>query len=62
MAVSVEYGPDGLKLGTPRELFSLDGVVAVADPTPDHDRFLIATLAETQSEPLYVILNWYAGL
>ena len=38
------------------------GVVAVADPTPDHDRFLIATLAETQSEPLYVILHWYAGL
>jgi Tol biopolymer transport system component len=62
MAVSVAEEADGLKLGTPRELFSLDGVVAVADATLDHERFLIATLSETESEPLYVILDWFVGL
>jgi hypothetical protein len=62
MAVSVETTPDGLTLGKPRELFALEGVVAVADASLDHQGFLIATLADTESEPLYVILNWHAGL
>jgi Tol biopolymer transport system component len=62
MSVSVEYGPNGLKLGAPRMLFELDGVVPAFDATLDHDRFLVTMLAETESKPLYVILNWRAGL
>jgi Tol biopolymer transport system component len=62
MVVSVETGSDGLALGTPRELFALNGIVGVADATGDHERFLIATLADIGSEPLHVILDWPAGL
>ncbi len=62
MAVSVGAGPNGLTLGPPRELFELEGIIAVVDATGDHQRFLIATLAEVESEPLHVILDWDAGL
>jgi Tol biopolymer transport system component len=62
MAVPVESGPNGLTLGTPSELFKLDGIIAVADVTGNHRRFLIATFADVESEPLHVILNWHAGL
>jgi Tol biopolymer transport system component len=62
MAVPVDTGLDGLSLGTPRELFQLSGIFAVGDASVDHERFLIAMLAEFESEPLHVILNWPAGL
>ncbi len=62
VAVPVEQRAGGLKLGVPEILFSIDGTTVAADTSLDHDRFLIATLDQSTNEPLYVILDWHAGL
>ncbi len=62
MAVSLEVQDRRLALGTPREMFSVDGQVVTADVTLDHERALVVSRDETASEPLRVILDWTAGL
>ena len=62
MAVSIDAGPSGFKLGTPVELFRIDDTIVTGDVTGDHQRFLIATRSDVGSEPLHVILGWHAGL
>jgi TolB protein len=62
VAVPVQRGPDGLKLGKPTTLFRVDRSIAAADTTGDHDRFLVATFDDQEDEPLYVILDWQAGM
>lgn len=62
MAVSVGPGVNGLKLGTPTELFTLDRDPVDGDVAGDHTRFLFAFTDQQASEPLHVILNWDAGL
>jgi len=62
MAVSIDAGPSGFKLGTPVELFRIDDTIITGDVTGDHQRFLIATRSDVGSEPLHVILGWHAGL
>ena len=62
MAVEVTSGPNGLSLGGPFELFTVEDLIVECDATGDHERFLIATLTDLESKPLRVILNWDAGL
>jgi Tol biopolymer transport system component/tRNA A-37 threonylcarbamoyl transferase component Bud32 len=62
MAVSVDEREGELLLGKPRELFTAEEKIVEIDGTTDHDRFLLATRKELQSEPLRVVLDWTAGL
>ena len=62
MAVSVAAQPGDLKLGTPQHLFTLNDVIAVGEPSADHQRFLIGARDESDSEPIHVVLNWTADL
>jgi len=62
MAVSVDPGADGLALGRPQELFTLDRAGIGGDASGDHERFLLAFTEQEDSEPLHVILHWDAGL
>jgi serine/threonine protein kinase/Tol biopolymer transport system component len=63
MAVSVEDGPDGLRLGEARELFRAVGLSEYA-PAADGSRFLIATApVQTEDNAQFVVmLNWPARL
>ena len=58
MAVDVVHEDSGLRLGHPQELFQIVQNVIAWDVTGDHQRFLLATRPELESEPLYVVLNW----
>jgi Tol biopolymer transport system component len=64
MAVSVDPGANEqkLRLGAPKELFSLDREPVDGDAAGDHTRFLFGFTDQQVSEPLHVILNWDAGL
>ena len=62
MAVSVDLGANGVTLGTPTFLFTLDRTIVSADAAGDHTRFLFATTDEKDSDPLHVILGWHDGL
>ncbi len=62
MAVDVEERGGKLNFGPPRQLFTLPGDLAAGDVTSDHQRFLFAIRDDVVSEPLYVVLNWQAGL
>jgi len=62
MAVPVEPRGDRLALGTPQELFRVEGLIVSFDAAADHQRFLVATRAGIGSEPLRVVLNWTADL
>jgi serine/threonine-protein kinase len=63
MAVSVEEGATGLRLGEAQELFQAGGMSEYV-PTADGSRFLIATAPLQTDEParLVVMLNWPARL
>jgi serine/threonine protein kinase/Tol biopolymer transport system component len=63
MAVSVEDGPDGLRLGEAKELFRAVGLSEYA-PSADGSRFLIVTppLQTDETPQLVVMLNWPARL
>ncbi len=58
MAVSVEFGENGMTLGTPRELFALDPEIVSIDASGDHQRFLGALVDQVAGEPLHVVLGW----
>ena len=62
MAVSVNPGTDGLNLGKPKELFTIDSYPVSGDASGDHKRFLFAFTDQQDSKPLHVILNWDTGL
>jgi hypothetical protein len=62
MAVSIAPQGEHLALGTPGQLFRIDGRIVSFDATGDHQRFLVARRPETGGEPLHVVLNWTVGL
>jgi Tol biopolymer transport system component len=62
MAVSVEFGANGITLGTPKALFTLGPKMVAFDASGDHSRFLGASVDQVVSDPLHVVLGWQAGL
>ena len=62
MSIEVTEDDGGMRLGRPRVLFRMDRSVMAWDPTPDHQRFLIAVQPRPESEPLHVVLGWDLGL
>ncbi len=61
MSVAVAERDGKLLLEPPLELFKFDDPIQTIDMTGDHQKFLVATREEAQSEPLRVILNWPSG-
>jgi len=59
-AVAVEERNGKLQIGTPLELFTLDGSIVAWDAAGDHERFLVAKRDAMSSEPLHVVLDWSA--
>jgi hypothetical protein len=62
MAVAVDLRNGRPQLGTPEALFLLGRRTVSFAPTADHQRFLVATRAEMEDEPIHVVLNWTADL
>jgi Tol biopolymer transport system component len=62
MSVAVTERDGRLALGSPQELFTVEGTIATGDATGDHERFLLATRDEVDTEPLRVVLDWPADL
>jgi serine/threonine-protein kinase len=68
MAVSIEVGAEGIRAGTPRQLFSPALRVPRSDRqfdvTPDGQRFLmiLAPADERQTPPMTVVSNWQSLL
>jgi dipeptidyl aminopeptidase/acylaminoacyl peptidase len=60
IAVTVD-ARDGMQLGTPRVLFTIDERIVAFAPAADHRRFLVATREETASDPIRVVLDWNAA-
>lgn len=67
MAAAIQAGPQGIRVETPRILFSADfrnGSLHEFDVTPDGQRFLLILNSrnEGNSERLTVVSNWQAAL
>ena len=62
MAVPVTIAGSEVTLGRPGVLFRLDDGVMAWDATGDHRRFLLAERPTRGNDPIYVILNWDAGI
>jgi len=64
MSVSLNLGSDIVETSTRRELFPLPetGSAAHYGVSPDAKRFLVFALAEQNTQPLNVIVNWPALL
>ena len=67
MAVGIQTGADGVRVETPRELFSADlatGQLHSFDATPDGERFLLMLNPRDQDQALRltVITGWQAKL
>ena len=66
MAVAVESGPR-LRLAMPAPLLRVDTPGALLDarnyyvPSPDGQRFLVATRDQRSAEPISVMVNWTSG-
>jgi hypothetical protein len=60
--VPVEIAASTVRLGRPEILFRLDDGVMAWDTTGDHRRFLLADRPTRGNDPIYVILNWDAGI
>jgi Tol biopolymer transport system component len=58
MAVSIDFGDNGMTLGTPSPLFTLDPKIVAMDASGDHTRFLGALVDRVASDPLHVVLGW----
>jgi eukaryotic-like serine/threonine-protein kinase len=62
IAVDVRTSPSGLEVGSPRALFKLPFVAAIALP-PDGGRFLVAALQRGTAAPrVALVTNWTTGL
>ena len=65
MSAAVQTTAEGLKVGTPRELFRAApraGRSQSFDVTPDGQRFLIILAPEEERSRLTVVSNWQAVL
>ena len=62
VAVEIKAGPSGLEVGSPKTLFKVPPVSAIAI-TPDGERILIAALSQAAAAPrVALVANWTAGL
>jgi WD40 repeat protein len=62
VSVDIEAGPSGIEVGSPKVLFKMPPVTAVAI-TRDAGRFLLATLPQSTAAPrVALVTNWTAGL
>jgi len=62
VAVPVAIAGHDVEFGRPEVLFRLDDGVLAWDATGDHRRFLLAERPTRGNDPIYVVLDWDAGI